>query len=60
MNVLPSVARQISFYILFDGRMTLGGEGVAQIANRRMAMAVEWLVRVGDADDIVQPLGDRL
>jgi hypothetical protein len=58
MNVLPSVARQISFDILFDRRMTLGGERVAQIADRGMAMAVEGLVGVGDANDIAQPLGD--
>ena len=58
MNVLPSVARQISFDIFFNRRMTLGGEGVAQIADRGMAMAVEGLVGVGDANDVAQPLGD--
>jgi hypothetical protein len=41
MNVLPSVARQISFDIFFDGRMALGGEGVTQIADRRMAMTMD-------------------
>jgi hypothetical protein len=29
MNVLPSVARQISFDVLFDGRMPFGGPGVS-------------------------------
>ena len=52
MNIFACVACQISLDIFFNGRMAFRSKGVAQIADRRVAMAVKGLVRVGDADTL--------
>ena len=58
MRTFARMAEQIPFDISFDGRRTIRQEGVAQIRSRRVPMTMKRRPRIGDPDDVAEPLGD--
>ena len=58
VGILFRMAEQISFHILFDGGRAIRQAGVPHVRSRRMPMTVKRRPRIGDPDDVAEPLGD--